>query len=428
MKNIEYNRLLGGFSVFIGVVALSNLWAGGEPEKSVSVSEPLDVVARQDGSLLSLSVGIGSGAFHHPNDPQDIIYSVTDRGANIDAADAKDLLGLDMDGKTGKVFPTPNFAPTIYKLSVKDGSYQVLEKIQLKDRAGHPVSGLSNPDTEPAWDINGTPLAFDPEGIDAEGIVKLSDGTFWLGEEYAPSILHVAADGRILERWVPQGVAASLSGADYDIYEGLPGILRSRYLNRGIESIAVSPDEKFLYFSVQSPLANPDKDAYSKGRNARIFKVDVAKRCAVGEYVYQINAPDTFAKDNAKKPAKQSDVKLSEVTAVGQDALVVLERISKTTKWYRVQLTDAANMLGSAWDDAATSPSLEQVTPEQLAEKNIVLVEKKLLANSDDIDGFPSKIEGCAWLGGSNWMMINDNDFGIEGEQTSLIPMTMSIE
>lgn len=427
MKNTAYNRMLGGATLFISIVVMANFWTAGA-EKNIPVYEPLDVVSRQDGSLLPLSVGIGSGAFHHKDDPADIIYSVTDRGANIDAADAKNLLGLDMEGKTGKIFPTPNFSPTIYKLSIKDGSYQVLEKIQLKNRSGHPISGLSNPETEPAWDINGEPLAFDPEGIDAEGIVKMSDGTFWLGEEYAPSILHVAADGRILERWVPQGVAASLMGADYDLYEGLPAILRSRYLNRGIESIAVSPDEKFLYFGLQSPLANPDKDAYSKGRNVRIFKVDIAAKKIVGEYVYQFDMPDTFVKDNAKKPAKQSDVKLSEMTAVGQDTLVVLERISKTTKWYRVHLTDTANMLGSAWDDATTSPSLEQLAPAQLAEKKVTLLEKKLLTNTDEIEGFPSKIEGCAWLGGADWIIINDNDFAIEGDQTSLIPMTMPVE
>ena len=43
---------------------------------------------------------------------------------------------------------------------------------------------------------------------------------------------------------------------------------------------------------------------------------------------------------------------------------VVLERIDRTTKLQRISLAGATNILGSAWDDAATSPSLEQTAAE----------------------------------------------------------------
>lgn len=386
-------------------------------------SEKLDTFNIKDGKELHLTVGIGSGAYHLPGDPEDIIYTITDRGPNFDIAASEDIMGVKIGSQKGKIFPTPNFSPAIYKLSITGNGVSVLEKIQLKTHNGVPVSGISNAGTEPAFDINGKELPYDPSGVDAEGMVRLHDGSFWIGEEYGPSILHIAADGRIVERWVPTGVKASLEGAGYKVKELLPAILRQRPLNRGIESMSVSPDEKYLYFSMQSPLANPDKAAYQQSRNLRLFKIDRAAGAVVGEYVYSIDTPETFVQDNANKARKQNDVKVSEMTAIDTDVLVVLERISGTTKFYRVDLKDADNILGSTWDESATTPSLEQT-----ASLPVKSLNKKLLMNSDEQDGLMKKIEGMAWLGGDRWLMVNDNDFGIEGDSTQIVPVKMSVK
>jgi hypothetical protein len=127
--------------------------------------------------------------------------------------------------------------------------------------------------------------------------------------------------------------------------------------------------------------------------------------------------------DNKKKQRKQNDVKISELTAVAVDKLVVLERISKTTKIYHVDLTAADNILGSHWDDVATSPSLEQSDASQMK-----VLHKKLLLNSDDLGGLMKKIEGLAWLGGDKWIMVNDNDFGIANDPTYVVPVKMATE
>ena len=95
-------------------------------------------------------------------------------------------------------------------------------------------------------------------GIDAEGLVRLSDGSFWVGEENAPSLAHFSADGRMIERHVPAGTETEFAGAPYETIGSLPAIIAKRQANRGIEGIAISPDERFLYFIMQSPLANPD--------------------------------------------------------------------------------------------------------------------------------------------------------------------------
>ena len=56
-----------------------------------------------------------------------------------------------------------------------------------------------SPDGKQAYGI-------DPNGVDTESLaLDRRDGSLWLGEEYGPSILHVAADGTILMRLVPGG-------------------------------------------------------------------------------------------------------------------------------------------------------------------------------------------------------------------------------
>jgi len=147
----------------------------------------------------------------------------------------------------------------------------------------NPISGLPNPSigmaTENGYDNQGNSLDFDPAGINPKAIVKLSNGTFWLAEEYAPSLVHVAANGRILERIVPIGVENSLVDANYRVSGFLPAILKKRHLNRGIES---SPDEQFLYFIMESPLANPSESAFSYSRYVRLFKLSLQQ----GDYLY----------------------------------------------------------------------------------------------------------------------------------------------
>ena len=77
----------------------------------------------------------------------------------------------------------------------------------------------------------------------------------------------------------------------------------------------------------------------------------------VGEYVYTLDDPTTFRRDPSKR---QNDPRISELMAIGLDRLVVLERTEQTTKLYEVELGGATNIAGTRWDDAATSPSLEQ--------------------------------------------------------------------
>jgi hypothetical protein len=45
------------------------------------------------GKTLNLSVGIGSAAFRHPNDPPNVVWTLGDRGPNLACSEMKELAG-----------------------------------------------------------------------------------------------------------------------------------------------------------------------------------------------------------------------------------------------------------------------------------------------------------------------------------------------
>ncbi len=385
----------------------------------------LGTFAFDGGKTLNLTVGIGSGAFRAPSDPPNLFWTVSDRGPNIAAADAEAIAGVKGETICGpvrgcRIYPVPDYPPSIYRIEVRDdGTFRVLDAIALKTRSGRPINGLLNPltvaSTENPVDGRGRPLAQSADAIDAEGIVRLADGTFWIGEENGPSIVHVAADGRIQRRIVPAGTEKDFAGADYEIIGGLPAILTRRTTNRGIESMAVSGDERTLYFIVQNPLANPDAAAYADAANARLYAIDRATLRITGEYVYVMEPMSAWKGEERKR---QNTVRISELLWIAENRLLVDERTEETTKIYEIDLTGATNIQGSRWSEATAAPTLEQT---KIQETGIVPVRKVLRLDTVDRPEIPTKIEGLALFGDGSLMIINDDDFGIAGGTTKVI-------
>ncbi|HEV2572074.1 MAG TPA: esterase-like activity of phytase family protein [Beijerinckiaceae bacterium] len=382
-----------------------------------------------NGQTGAYTLGIGSGAFRHRNDPPNVVWTIGDRGPNMTCSEAPGILGDEIAQtcrklSNGRIYPTPDYVPSIYKVELDrdKGTFKLLETIPLrKAKSGAMITGLLNPQTKASkdtgMDLAGNVLPDDPDNIDLEGIVRLSDGTFWIGEEMGPSIAHLSADGRILERHVPVDAAADYKNAEAKIVADLPAILSKRQGNRGIEGIAVSPDEAFLYFMVQNPLANPDAKAYQGARNTRFFKFDRQAGKVVGEWVYQLADPQSFGFDPSPR---QNEPRISEILALGTDRILVLERTEKTTKLFEITLDGATNILGSKWDDVATSPTLEQQN--DLGPLAVTPVTKTLrLDTFRDLKDAPEKVEGLAILEDGTLMMINDNDFGIRGDKTRIV-------
>ncbi|MFI6275463.1 esterase-like activity of phytase family protein [Streptomyces sp. NPDC050988] len=340
--------------------------------------------------------GIGSDIY--PAGRKGEFWTVTDRGPNGQ---------IKVAGEKRRTFPVPGFDPAIVRIRVSGGTVKVLDAIPVTTSSGKPVTGLSNQkgrDEAPySYDAK-TPLSYNPNGLDTEGIVRAEDGSFWLVDEYGPSLIHVSTRGKILTRYVPKGLG--LTGADYRVVEALPAVLLHRKINRGFEGLAQLPGGD-LVMAVQSPLSLPDTDAGEASLTTRLLRFSTKKRAVTAEYAYRFDPVDVV--DPSEDDT--SELKISSVVAVGRDRLLVEERTDKAARLQVVKLTRGADILGDKWDDDTTSPSLEQL--DDPAASGVPVLRKRLVVDLGAVKGVPGKIEGVARVDHDTLALINDNDFGM---------------
>ncbi|MEV6804605.1 esterase-like activity of phytase family protein [Streptomyces sp. NPDC051132] len=340
--------------------------------------------------------GIGSDIY--PAGREGEYWTVTDRGPNGQ---------IKVDGKKRRTFPVPGFDPAIVKIRISGRTVRVLDAIPLTTSSGKAVTGLPNQksrDEAPYTYDAGTPLPYDPNGLDTEGLVRAGDGSFWLVDEYGPSLVHVSARGRVLARYVPKGLG--LTGADYPVVEALPSILLHRKINRGFEGLAQLPGGD-LVMALQSPLPLPDADAGDASRTTRLLRFSPRQKAVTAEYAYRFDPVDVV--DPGEDDT--SELKISSVVAVGRDRLLVEERTDKAARLHLVRLGRGSDILGGRWDDDATSPSLEQL--DDPAASGVPVLPKRLLVDLGKVAGVPGKIEGIARVDHDTLALVNDNDFGM---------------
>lgn len=340
--------------------------------------------------------GIGSDIY--PAGRKGEFWTVTDRGPNGQ---------IKVDGTKRRTFPVPGFDPAIVKIRVNDDTVKVLDAIPVTTSSGKAVTGL--PDQagrdEAPYNYNAlAALSYNPDGLDTEGVVRASDGSFWLVDEYGPSLVHVSARGKVLTRYVPRGL--HLTGADYPVVEALPAALLHRKINRGFEGLAQLPGGD-LVLTVQSPLSLPDTGAGEASRTTRLLRFSPKRKAVTAEYAYRFDPVDVV--DPSEDDT--SELKISSVVAVGGDRLLVEERTDKAARLQLVRLDRSSDILGGAWDDDTTSPSLEQL--DDPAASGVPVLAKKLVVDLGTVDGVPGKIEGVARVDRDTLALINDNDFGM---------------
>jgi len=344
---------------------------------------------------------VGSDLWRGPKDPRDEFWMITDRGPNGQIA---------VDGKNRRTFWVPEFNPTIVRVKTEGKAIKIVDAIPIVGQSGKPVTGLPN-----LKDIDEAPynysaqelLPLNPNGLDTEGLVRTSAGDFWISEEYSPSIVHVDRTGKVIKRYIPEGL--NLEGTDYPVAKVLPAIYGKRKINRGFEGITLSGDEKTLYMVLQSPLLNPDRKTGEASRNTRVLVFDIPSEKVTAEYVYRFDVSKEFDPNPKNTP---DEMKLSGVIAMNPTTLLILERTDLVAKLYSVDLSQATNILGSRWNDVKTAPALESIADPASAEVRVL--PKTLVLDLSSLKGMPEKIEGIALLDQNTIAVANDNDFDSE--------------
>ncbi|MBV9389839.1 MAG: esterase-like activity of phytase family protein [Chroococcidiopsidaceae cyanobacterium CP_BM_ER_R8_30] len=344
--------------------------------------------------------GLFSGLYHAQNDPENIFYAIADRGPNSQ---------IKVEKECRRTFPVPEYNPVIYKLALAEDQIQIVGETPIHTLNNQPVTGLPNTERdEAAYSYDGqTRLQLNPNGIDPEGLTRATDGTFWIAEEYSPSVSQVAPDGTLVHRLIPPGMTLA---ADTDLRPVLPAIYVHRRPNRGFEGLTISQDNSSLFVALQSPLDFPTPNVGRASRMMRLLVVDTHNLKPVAEYVYVAESASSFG------TTKQGKMKIGDLAFVNPTTLLVVERTNKRAHIYQVDLSGATNILETHWSELPnTTQALEALSPVQLAANGITPVSKSLLVDLSQIPEMPKKIEGLTIVNPTTLAVGNDNDFGFDG-------------
>ncbi|MGE5701204.1 MAG: esterase-like activity of phytase family protein, partial [Clostridia bacterium] len=193
----------------------------------------------------------------------------------------------------------------------------------------------------------------------------------------------------------------------------LPAVYSKRNMNRGFEGVTITPDGKWMFAAVQSPLANPDAKTAKASRVLRIIKIDLKTGEPAAEFAYLANDAKKF------KGVEQYDIVISDLHAINEHTLLVDERdknageAAQVKKIYRLDLKKATNVL-KKYDDANAGKTLEQMTDADLRKAKVKLPVKRQIIDLTAYDYPFEKMEGLTMVDDKTVAIVNDNDFGID--------------
>jgi glycerophosphoryl diester phosphodiesterase len=208
------------------------------------------------------SPGPGSGRFNEPsNDRQPLFkhkqpvqgFSALIKGEHGSFYVLSDNGFGSRDNSADYLLSIYHIYPDFRTANGGTGNIRVAAIIHLSDPQDflpYPASGNSAPL------LNGADL-------DPESFRKAADGSYWIGEELNPSLVHFDAQGRML---APPFKLVGLASADNP--SGEPATLPG---SRGFEGMAISPDGKWLY-----PMLEGAVEGQEPGLN--IYTFDIQKQ------------------------------------------------------------------------------------------------------------------------------------------------------
>ncbi|MEV7012209.1 esterase-like activity of phytase family protein [Streptosporangium sp. NPDC051022] len=157
----------------------------------------------------------------------------------------------------------------------RSGEVEVLGGFDLSDPDGHVTWPLTRPDRR----LTGA-------DFDVESTVRTSDGTYWIGDEFGPFLLHFSSTGRLLETPV------SLPGVKAPENPFLNGEQPNLASSKGFEGMARSVDGRTLYPLLEGTVAG------DPAGTLRLYEFDLRKRSYTARrWTYPLDSPDNSIGD-----------------------------------------------------------------------------------------------------------------------------------
>ena len=422
---------------FVLVLSLSSLVLSATACQAIAPSQQVNALGANGGVISAekyemtsrpligtkaIRLGGFSGLTFEGLDPETgewLFTTTTDRGPN-------GLPTKTRDGRPARPFMDPDFRVQWIRFGYQPETKKLTlrERTVLTDQQGHEISGMPNfvgdnengilTGDEVPVDASGNILPTDPMGLDTESVALDRDGTYWMTEEYRPSILHFTAAGRLITRWSPVGSPTNMGTAI------LPEHFKKRRLNRGFEGVALQRDSIFAF--LQSGFKGEDE-------STRILQVDKASGASQAEFIYPYEStPAGWAKVD----------KISDAISIGNGIFYVIEQNESTgadafRRIYKIDTKGATNILGSSDPGQAfTAASFcKKERPSIEREVCVLPVQKELVADLAELGMRDSdKAEGIAIVDSTTLAIVNDNDFGANPTYFMVIhlPVPMAIE
>jgi glycerophosphoryl diester phosphodiesterase len=312
-------RVAGGVAIAVACAAFAPVAASAHPDHHGSSPEPR-LLARALLSADHQESGPPSGALATPANgrkgpfPGQVIPGFS---AAIDNGDG--TFWAQPDNGFGAKGNSADFLLRLYLVKPQwktatggAGRIQVLRHLTLSD----PRRKIDFPI------VNGSTTSRQLTGddFDIESVQRGRDGSFWIGDEFGPFLLHVDSRGRLLSAPVPFPLGKSPQNP----------VLGSEVANvrqsGGFEAMAQSPDRRYLYPIVENSLVD---DADKRRRVISEFDTR-AGRYTGRTWAYHVDADANLAAD---------------AQMIGPGRLLVLERdnfdgpSAVTKKVYEVRLS-----------------------------------------------------------------------------------------
>ena len=245
------------------------------------------------------------------------------------------------------------------------------DTILLTDAAGEPLTGLDPTEGGIRRGANGFPdlpqAANGRASMDAESLVLLPDGGFFIGDEYGPYIYRFSAAGRMVaairppEAFIPKRKGRDHFSSNNPGPGAVPPDPRNpetgRQNNQGFEGLSLTPDGRFLVAALQSATRQDGGASFETRQYARLLYydiVDLDPPKLIREHVVRL--PVFEGVEGKKQVAAQS-----ELLALDETRFLLLCRDSNngygmkgvTSRYRKIELLDvsqATNIAGSPFD------------------------------------------------------------------------------
>ena len=236
--------------------------------------------------------------------------------------------------------------PDFRSQSSGTGQVKVKSFIQLQDPNGLIPFEIVNENT-PARLLTGAD--FDPESMQRE-----ADGSFWIGDEFGPYLLHFSQDGVLLDAPIPLPHPTK-AGIELRSPQNQLNKLQINYVeplvqrSGGFEGMAISPDGQYLYPLLEKPLKDDSTgqlimsqfDLESKTYTGKyyLFTLD-SKASAIGDFqLFSATEGVIIERDDTENNLggykKLIKIKLGEVgQAIAREEIVDLMDIANPSLLY----------------------------------------------------------------------------------------------